>query len=233
MPTGNTKNDPQYARRSFCARDAESVARDARVRPSSRATELIAAAARSSYNCTKDQASIHTFHQTDIKWLVFHSQGGLDLTTLQPRYLLAALMEAAELADRPIYADPSDSPHQQHLHSVCARPQKRVDHTIPDSNAHCTEQPANLRDGHSKSYNRPTWNDKLKTPKGTIIQVSNKSPAPDPRDEELRARRVEGPPPLTSWEEWETLLRSTDPPKQKTTTDQATHVMQLHELMNA
>ncbi|KAL3188855.1 hypothetical protein MRX96_003014 [Rhipicephalus microplus] len=58
MPTGNTKNDPQYARRSFCARDAESVAGDARVRPSSRATELIAAAARSSYNCTKDQASI-------------------------------------------------------------------------------------------------------------------------------------------------------------------------------
>ncbi|KAL3253295.1 hypothetical protein MRX96_017562 [Rhipicephalus microplus] len=42
--------------------------------------------------------------------VVFRSQGGLDLTTLQPRYLLTA--HAGRCADRPIYADPPDSPCQ-------------------------------------------------------------------------------------------------------------------------
>ncbi|KAH8031160.1 hypothetical protein HPB51_013526 [Rhipicephalus microplus] len=43
--------------------------------------------------------------------VVFRSQAGLDLTTLQPRYLLTALMQAA-CADRPICADPPDLPCQ-------------------------------------------------------------------------------------------------------------------------
>ncbi|XP_049270110.1 LOW QUALITY PROTEIN: putative peptidyl-prolyl cis-trans isomerase dodo [Rhipicephalus sanguineus] len=37
------------------------------------------------------------------------------------------------------------------------------------------------------------------------------------------------PQPPTTWEEWETLLRSTDPAKQKIATDRAAHVMELHE----
>ncbi|KAL3245287.1 hypothetical protein MRX96_018068 [Rhipicephalus microplus] len=53
----NTKNDPLYERRSFCARDAESVVEDAAGRPGYRASELIAAAVHSLCNCTKDQAT--------------------------------------------------------------------------------------------------------------------------------------------------------------------------------
>ncbi|KAH8024291.1 hypothetical protein HPB51_022410 [Rhipicephalus microplus] len=72
-----------------------------------------------------------------------------------------------------------------------ARSQERVDTTVPDSSAQRPEQPATLRDGHSKSSNRPTWVDKLKTPKGTTIPVTNTPPAPDLHDQELRALRAE------------------------------------------
>ncbi|KAL3211016.1 hypothetical protein MRX96_008522 [Rhipicephalus microplus] len=61
-----------------------------------------------------------------------------------------------------------------------ARSQQRVDHTMPDSSAQRTERPATLRDGHSKISNRPTWADKLETPKGTSIPVTNTPPTPDP-----------------------------------------------------
>lgn len=61
-------------------------------------------------------------------------------------------------------------------------------------------------------------------PHATLTHILMECPAdPPPR----------GPEPLTTWEEWETLLRSTDPAKQKIATDRAAHVMELHELMNA
>ncbi|KAH8036047.1 hypothetical protein HPB51_016351 [Rhipicephalus microplus] len=65
---------------------------------------------------------------------------------------------------------------------------------MPDSSAQRTEQPATLRDGHSKISNRPTWADKLETPKGTSIPVTNTPPTPDPRDQELRALHLEVSP---------------------------------------
>ncbi|KAH7968038.1 hypothetical protein HPB52_005455 [Rhipicephalus sanguineus] len=41
------------------------------------------------------------------------------------------------------------------------------------------------------SSDQPTWADKLKTPNGTRPPATNTLPAPDPRDQELRALRVE------------------------------------------
>ncbi|KAL1431378.1 hypothetical protein MTO96_014230 [Rhipicephalus appendiculatus] len=61
-----------------------------------------------------------------------------------------------------------------------ARSQQRVDHTPPGASAQRSEPPAGQRDGQSKSSNRPTWADKLKTPKGTSTPVTNTPPAPDP-----------------------------------------------------
>ncbi|KAL1447125.1 hypothetical protein MTO96_044371 [Rhipicephalus appendiculatus] len=61
-----------------------------------------------------------------------------------------------------------------------ARSQQRVDHTLPGASAQRSEPPASQRDGQSKSSNRPTWADKLKTPKGTRTPVTNTPPAPDP-----------------------------------------------------
>ncbi|KAL3171883.1 hypothetical protein MRX96_013462 [Rhipicephalus microplus] len=46
----------------------------------------------------KRSSNYRPFHPTDFK-VVFRSQGGLDLTTLQPRCLLTALMQAAALTD--------------------------------------------------------------------------------------------------------------------------------------
>ncbi|KAL1472080.1 hypothetical protein MTO96_039548 [Rhipicephalus appendiculatus] len=66
---------------------------------------------------------------------------------------------------------------------------KTTRHPVQAPNA--LEPPAGQRDGQSKSSNRPTWADKLKTPKGTSTPVTNTPPAPDPRDQELRALRVE------------------------------------------
>ncbi|KAL1416267.1 hypothetical protein MTO96_028100 [Rhipicephalus appendiculatus] len=91
-----------------------------------------------------------------------------------------------------------------------AQSQKRVDHTLPGASAQRSEPPAGQRDGQSKSSNRPTWADKLNTPKGTSTPVTSTPPASDPRDQELRALRVEvsrlttlltqnPAPPLTSF----------------------------------
>ncbi|KAH8028096.1 hypothetical protein HPB51_013143 [Rhipicephalus microplus] len=376
--------------------------------------------------------------------VVFRSQGGLDLTTLQPRYLLTALMQAAALTDpstltlriHPVnntctvsavnekdalklvqlqhitydkheyamtaYIAPPDgsvrgviitnaywkespqelladlisrNPHETILDArrmgltrsilitfgqatvprkivyggglhlctpytprveTCSncrtighRTDEGVDHSLRGASTKRSEPHAGQRKGQSKSSDQPTWADKLKTPNGTRPPATNTPPAPDPRDQELRALRVEtaaesesgssrermhsfnemtqsyraerqlyppphrslknfhqilwrrlqtrtlpspyflsriypgayapscaqcthphatlthilmecpadppprGPEPLTTWEEWETLLRSTDPAKQKIATDRAAHVMELHELMNA
>ncbi|KAH8030567.1 hypothetical protein HPB51_008928 [Rhipicephalus microplus] len=253
---GNTKNDPWYERLSFCAKDAKSVAGDAEGRPSFRAAELIAAAARSLYNCTKIK-QLPPLPPDGYK-VVFCLQGGLYLPTLQPLCLLAAPMQAAELTDpstpmlrihpvnntctvsavgqedalklvqlhkitykkhecgelhqeeanhkcTPVYIicegpHPSGSRECKHRHLSKVirgtleretRSQQKVDHIIPYSSAERTEQPANLRDGHSKSSNRPTWADKLKMPKGTSIPVTNTPPSPDPHHQELQALRVE------------------------------------------
>ncbi|KAL3188013.1 hypothetical protein MRX96_004249 [Rhipicephalus microplus] len=48
-----------------------------------------------------------------------------------------------------------------------------------------------LANGQLKSSDQPTWADKLKTPNGTRPPATNTPPAPDPRDQELRALRVE------------------------------------------
>lgn len=68
--------------------------------------------------------------------------------------------------------------------------------------------------------------------------ASNIPLTPEPPDQELRALCVEADPPargpelLATWEEWETLLRTTDPVRQKIAADWAAHVMELHELTN-
>ncbi|KAL3227621.1 hypothetical protein MRX96_048697 [Rhipicephalus microplus] len=100
---------PRYERRSFCARDAEPVARDS--------------ADRHNFGLQSSSTQLRVLHTTaqKIKQLpplpldgfkvVFRSQGGLDLTTLQPRYL-PHRSHAGRCADQPIYADPPDSPCQ-------------------------------------------------------------------------------------------------------------------------
>ncbi|KAL1474962.1 hypothetical protein MTO96_020402 [Rhipicephalus appendiculatus] len=72
-----------------------------------------------------------------------------------------------------------------------AQSQQRVDHTLPGASAQRSEPPGGQRDGQSKSSNRPTWADKLKTPDGASTPATNSPPAPDTRDQELRALRVE------------------------------------------
>ncbi|KAL3205065.1 hypothetical protein MRX96_011380 [Rhipicephalus microplus] len=59
--------------------------------------ELFDAAARSPYNLPKIK-QLPPLPLDGFK-VVFRSQGGLDLTTLQPRYLLTALMQAVALTD--------------------------------------------------------------------------------------------------------------------------------------
>ncbi|KAH8028954.1 hypothetical protein HPB51_020881 [Rhipicephalus microplus] len=237
--------------------------------------------------------------------VVFRSQGGLDFTTVQPRYLLTALMQAAALTDpstltlriHPVnntctvsavnekdalklvqlqhitydqheyamtaYIAPPDgsvrgvitnaywkespqelladlisrNPHEtildarrmgltrsilitfgqatvprkivygggMHLCTPCTprvetcsncrtighRTDEGVDHSLRDASTKRSEPHAGQRKGQSKSSDQPTWADKLKTPNGTRPPATNTPPAPDPRDQELRALRVE------------------------------------------
>ncbi|KAH7972233.1 hypothetical protein HPB52_009768 [Rhipicephalus sanguineus] len=71
------------------------------------------------------------------------------------------------------------------------RSQERVDNSLRGASTKRSEPPAGQRKGQSKSSDQPTWADKLKTPKGTRPPATNAPPAPDPRDQELRALRVE------------------------------------------
>ncbi|KAH8024033.1 hypothetical protein HPB51_020791 [Rhipicephalus microplus] len=217
--------------------------------------------------------------------VVFRSQGGLDLTTLQPRYLLTALMQAAALTDtstltlrihllnntctvsavnekdalklvqlqhitydkhevetcsncrtighrtdvciqprthrcprcgqlHPKEANSTctpvciicEGPHlsgtreckHRHLPKVTRpksprepRSQEGVDHSLRGASTKRSEPHAGQRKGQSKCSDQPTCADKLKTPNGTRPPATNTPPAPDPRDQELRALRVE------------------------------------------
>ncbi|KAH7983163.1 hypothetical protein HPB52_009699 [Rhipicephalus sanguineus] len=64
------------------------------------------------------------------------------------------------------------------------RSQERVDNSLRGASTKRSEPPAGQRKGQSKT-------DKLKTPNGTRPPATNTPPAPDPRDQELRALRVE------------------------------------------
>ncbi|KAH8031276.1 hypothetical protein HPB51_015211 [Rhipicephalus microplus] len=71
------------------------------------------------------------------------------------------------------------------------RSQEGVDHSLRGASTKRSEPHAGQRKGQSKSSDQPTWADKLKTPNGTRPPATNTPPAPDPRDQELRALRVE------------------------------------------
>ncbi|KAH7955855.1 hypothetical protein HPB52_004555 [Rhipicephalus sanguineus] len=71
------------------------------------------------------------------------------------------------------------------------RSQERVDNSLRGASTKHSEPPAGQRKGRSKSSDQPTWADKLKTPNGTRPPATNTPPAPDPRDQELWALRVE------------------------------------------
>ncbi|KAL3211212.1 hypothetical protein MRX96_036603 [Rhipicephalus microplus] len=71
------------------------------------------------------------------------------------------------------------------------RSQERVDHSLRGASTKRSEPHAGQRKVQSKSSDQPTWADKLKTPNGTRPPATNTPPAPDPRDQELRALRVE------------------------------------------
>ncbi|KAL3176237.1 hypothetical protein MRX96_010557 [Rhipicephalus microplus] len=90
------------------------------------------------------------------------------------------------------------------------RSQEGVDLYLRGASTKRSEPHASQRKGQSKSSDQPTWADKLKTPNGTRPPATNTPPAPDPRDQELRALRVEvsrlttlltqsPTPPLTSF----------------------------------
>ncbi|KAH8028528.1 hypothetical protein HPB51_017654 [Rhipicephalus microplus] len=56
--------------------------------------------------------------------------------------------------------------------------QQRVDHTIPESSAQRTEQLPNLRDGHSKSSNRPTWDRQAEEAQGDQRTIDQHTTCP-------------------------------------------------------
>ncbi|KAH8038482.1 hypothetical protein HPB51_001655 [Rhipicephalus microplus] len=75
---------------------------------------------------------------------------------------------------------------------ICRGPgSEGVDHSLRGASTKRSEPHAGQRKGQSKSSDQPTWADKLKTPNGTRPPATNTPPAPDPRDQELRALRVE------------------------------------------
>ncbi|KAL3207825.1 hypothetical protein MRX96_039470 [Rhipicephalus microplus] len=78
------------------------------------------------------------------------------------------------------------------------RSQEGVDHSLRGASTKRSEPHAGQRKGQSKSSDQPTWADKLKTPNGTRLPATNTPPAPDPRDQELRALRVEATPSAPS-----------------------------------
>ncbi|KAL3225763.1 hypothetical protein MRX96_049122, partial [Rhipicephalus microplus] len=125
------------------------------------------------------------FHPTDLRWCSA-PRGGVDLTTLQPRYLLTALMQAAALTD------PSTLTLLIHpVNNTCTVSAEGVDHSLRGASTKRSEPHAGQRKGQTKSSNQPTWADKLKTPNGTRPPATNTPSAPDPCYQELRALRVE------------------------------------------
>ncbi|KAH7932522.1 hypothetical protein HPB51_029250 [Rhipicephalus microplus] len=71
------------------------------------------------------------------------------------------------------------------------RSQEGVDHSLRGASTKRSEPHAGQRKKQSKSSDQPTWADKLKAPNGTRPPATNTPPAPDPRDQGLRALRVE------------------------------------------
>ncbi|KAL3227627.1 hypothetical protein MRX96_024050 [Rhipicephalus microplus] len=86
------------------------------------------------------------------------------------------------------------------------RTDEGVDHSLRGASTKRSEPHAGQRKGQSKSSDQPTWADKLKTPNGTRPPATNTPPAPDPRDQELRALRVE------HWQAVLTAVAAVGPP---------------------
>ncbi|KAL1483850.1 hypothetical protein MTO96_050177 [Rhipicephalus appendiculatus] len=116
---------------------------------------------------------------------------------LHPKEANTTCAPVCIICDGPHLSGSRDCKHR-HLRKVTrptsareARSQQLVDHTLPGASAQRSEPPAGQRGGQFKSSNRPTWADKLNTPKGTSTPVTNTPLARTPRDQELRALRVE------------------------------------------
>ncbi|KAH6922509.1 hypothetical protein HPB50_015179 [Hyalomma asiaticum] len=129
--------------------------------------------------------------------VVFRSQGGLDLTTLQPRNLLNAFMQAAALTEtstlqlriHPYRHLPRTEQSSERQAMYRRRVENKSPHPASTKRTEAREDAE--RTGLSQRLNRPTRADKLKKPQMTTALQKHAPPTPDPRDQELRALGAE------------------------------------------